>query len=231
MSRLISFLLADSICEPHEESDKIFAHSGIKTTISHSLHWRSNGLSYRGSDSWHFTVPFCSRISLYIVRQTRCNISQISGFKIATLIDTSFVYWFTKKVQSVLPHWPTSKIPGISSASSQIGRIVSSWNPPPFLVFRFCLYLCYPCCGKRTKSVTFFLYLYYHRVHKVEHLIEFVWKVLCYFFSESSAQHRTAEVQLGYWQLTCRSVAILGCDESWYLYKSPVFKQIYAHVP
>ena len=50
MSRVISFVLADSNCEPREESGnnkmKILATSGLEPTISLLLDWGSNRLSY-----------------------------------------------------------------------------------------------------------------------------------------------------------------------------------------
>ena len=51
MSRLISFVLADSSCEPREESEnykmkKKFPTAGLEPTISRLLDWHSNRLCY-----------------------------------------------------------------------------------------------------------------------------------------------------------------------------------------
>ena len=47
MSRLISFVSADSSCKRELEIEKILDHNGTRTTLSRVLDWRSIRLCYR----------------------------------------------------------------------------------------------------------------------------------------------------------------------------------------
>ena len=68
MSRLISFVLADSSCEPREERElqngKVLPTAGLEPDIARLLNWCSNRLCYRvRSDCRYLKVNY---IHIYI---------------------------------------------------------------------------------------------------------------------------------------------------------------------
>ena len=75
MSRLISFVLADSSCLHTKKARitkwNVIAHSGILTNyLTRLLDWHSNALNYWGSDCWHLKVNDI-HIPYYVFKQVQ----------------------------------------------------------------------------------------------------------------------------------------------------------------